>query len=539
MLPTEGIGLLTLRDSIRVVREHWVLVVAGLVLGVIVAVVVTVLTPRQYSSSVVLYVAARSGADTTQANYQGSLLSEQRVKSYQQMITSDRILAPAAAQIPGAVLDTSSVTASVQADTTLITATVTDRDPVRAAQMANAVATVFSRTVDGLERAADPASPAAVSAEIFEPAVPSSSPVSPKPLVDSLLGLVLGLLAGLGAALARHLLDTRVRSLEDISRLSNAPNLGAIGFDKQAVDRPLVVETDPTDPRAEAFRQIRTNLQFVDVENDHKVVVVTSSLPEEGKSASVCNLALALRAAGLSCVVIEGDLRRPKVTEYFGLDRTVGLTTVLTGQVTLDDALQPWRGDDLQVLASGILPPNPSELLGSRNMQELLEQLSRRFAVVLIDAPPLLPVTDAAAVGRLCDGAIVLVRHGETTKSQLSTAIGSLEAASVRLLGTVLNFVPTSGPNSYAQYGYYRYEQDAKDKGPATPENGWGPADSSVPRVESAKRPNGAHSVVLSPRPYPVGKRDDDARVGAGAPSSAEPVPAGDGQARATNGTAP
>lgn len=450
---------MTLREYLQVVRERWLFVTAGLVLGVVAAVVLTVLSPRQYSSTVVLYVASQSANDNTQAQYQGSLLSEQRVKSYTEMITSPRVTGPAAAQVgdpAGASGLGGKVTAAAKPDTVLLTVSVTDTVPERAAAMANAVADVFSRSVATLEQPASRLGPPAVSVQVFEPAVVPTSPASPRPPLNVALGAVLGLLLGLGAAFARHVLDTRITSVEAVERLADAPTLGAIAFDRDTVDKPLILETEPHSPRAEAFRQVRTNLQFVDVEHTRKVIVVTSSLPGEGKSFSASNLSLALRAAGTSVALVEGDLRRPRVADYFGLDRTVGLTSVLTGRASLDAALQPWGGSrTMQVLASGVLPPNPSELLGSRNMEELLAELARRFSVVLVDAPPLLPVTDAAAVGRLCDGAIVVVRHGQTTRTQLGAALTALGAASVRVLGTVVNFVPTTGPGGYAQYGSY------------------------------------------------------------------------------------
>ena len=454
---------MTLREYLQVIRERWLYVVAGLVLGVVAAVVLTMLTTRQYASSVVLYVASQSSQDNTQAQYQGSLLSEQRVKSYTEMITSSRITTPAAAQIGAPASLGAAVTASAQPDTVLVTVGVTDTDPQRAAAMANAVGDVFSKSVAALEQPVGRAGPPAVSIQVFEPAVAASSPASPRPPLNVALGAVLGLVLGLGAAFARHVLDTRITSVEAVEKISGAPTLGAISFDRDTGDKPLILESDPHSPRAEAFRQVRTNLSFVDVEKAHKVVVVTSSLPSEGKSFSASNLALALRAAGTSVVLVEGDLRRPRIADYFGLDRTVGLTSVLTGRTTLDAALQPWGGSrTMQILASGVLPPNPSELLGSKNMAELLTELGRRFQVVIVDAPPLLPVTDAAAVGRLCDGAVLVVRHGQTTRPQLEAALGALDGAAVRVFGTIVNAVPTTGPRRYAQYGSYYATEDSQ-----------------------------------------------------------------------------
>ena len=447
---------MTLREYLIVIRERWTFVVAGLLLGVVAALALTVLTTRQYTSTAVLYVATTpSTQDNAQALYQGSLLSEQRVKSYTEMIASPRITDPAATQAGLDPTSKPSVSATAQPDTTLITVSTSGPDAAAAARMANAVADEFSRSVAALEQPLDRTRPPAVSIQLFEPAVVATSPTSPKPLVNLPLGAVLGIVLGLVAAFARHTLDTRIRSVQEVERFSEAPNLGAVAFDRTITERPLVVDAGWQSAQAEAFRTIRTNLQFVDVEHQQKVVVVTSALPGEGKSTTSANLALALRAAGTSVCLVEGDLRRPGLADHFGLEREVGLTTVLTGRTSLAHALQPWGGRTMQVLASGVLPPNPSELLGSRSMEKILAELSLRFAVVIVDAPPLLPVTDAAAVGRLCDGALVVVRHAQTTRHQLDGALDALEAASVRLLGTVVNAVPTTGPQAYAQYKSY------------------------------------------------------------------------------------
>ena len=451
---------MTLREYLTVVRERWTFVVAGLLLGVVAALALTILTTRQYTSTATLYVATQSTQDNTQALYQGSLLSEQRVKSYTEMITSPRITDPASAQAGLSGASKPSVSATAQPDTTLITVSTTGPNAEAAARMANAVSDVFSRSVAALEQPLDRTRPPTVSIQLFEPAVVATSPTTPKPLVNLPLGAVLGVVLGLVAAFARHTLDTRIRSVQEVERVSESPNLGAIAFDRTITEHPLVVDASWRSPQAEAFRTIRTNLAFVDVERRQKVVVVTSALPGEGKSTTSANLALALRAAGTSVCLVEGDLRRPGLADHFGLERTVGLTSVLTGRATLAHALQPWGGRTMQVLASGVLPPNPSELLGSRSMEKILAELSERFAVVIVDAPPLLPVTDAAAVGRLCDGALVVVRHGQTTRHQLDAALDALDAASVKLLGTVVNAVPSTGPQAYAQYKSY-YGTDA------------------------------------------------------------------------------
>jgi capsular exopolysaccharide synthesis family protein len=222
------------------------------------------------------------------------------------------------------------------------------------------------------------------------------------------------------------------------------------------------VHEDPQSPRAEAFRQLRTNLQYVDVDNPRKVVIVTSALPGEGKTTSVCNLAITMAAADKRVLVVEADLRRPSLADLLGLERSAGLTDVLAGRVRSQQVIQPWAGGRFDVLASGPLPPNPSELLASRQMAALLSDLRERYDVVLIDSPPLLPVTDAAAMAPSTDGAILICRFNKTTREQVGRAAEALAAVSVPLLGTVFTMVPGSGPRAYGQYNaYHRTEKPA------------------------------------------------------------------------------
>ena len=257
----------------------------------------------------------------------------------------------------------------------------------------------------------------------------------------------------LAAAVLRETLDTTVKGKDDLQQLTGATPLGVIAEDPDVAKRPLVVQVEAQSPRAETFRQLRTNLQFVDVDRPLKTVVMTSASAEEGKSTTACNLAITLAQAGVRTILVEADLRRPRVADYMGLEGAVGLTSVLTGLTSLDEALQPWGRNAMWVLASGPLPPNPSEILGSHQMSELLKTLEDRADVIVLDSPPLLPVTDAAVLARHADGAVLVVRHGKTRREQVTRALEALQGVDARLLGTVLNWAPVKGPDA-DNYGY-------------------------------------------------------------------------------------
>ena len=230
-----------------------------------------------------------------------------------------------------------------------------------------------------------------------------------------------------------------------------------VTFDPDAKNHPLVTLRDS--PRAEAFRTIRTNLRYVDVDNPPRSVVITSSLPGEGKTTTACNLSIALAQAGSKVLLIEADMRRPRVAEYLGVDGTIGLTDVLIGQASTADAIVSWQRGLLDFLPSGAIPPNPSELLGSRQMTDLLKDLVDKYDSIILDAPPLLPVSDAAILATVTDGALLIAHYGDTTHEQVQHAADALRQVGARILGSVLNFAPAGrrGGYGYGKGGGYGY----------------------------------------------------------------------------------
>jgi len=449
---------MTLHDHLRILRERWLIVLALVLVGVLAAGAVWYLRPQEYTARLTMYVSAQT-ADSAQSAYQGAQLSQQRVTSYVELVASPRVTEEVGRRL-GLAISTDDLAEQIKAssalDSVLVDVAVTDTSPQRAADIANAVGQVFSGLVTELERPTTPGVQPPVAVRVVQPAPVPAIPSSTSLPVALALGLIAGLGLGIAGALARSALDTSVKSPDHLRDATGAPNLGFIAFDPQTPKRPLTVHEDPHSPRSEAFRQLRTNLQFVDVDHPRKVVVVTSSLPAEGKSTTLANLAIAMSSAGYRVLAIEADLRRPKLADLLGLDRAVGLTSVLAGRVHAGQAIQHWPGG-IDVLASGPLPPNPSELLASQQMATLLADLRERYDAVLIDTPPLLPVTDAAAIAPATDGVILVCRYKETRRDQLRTAVQALESVSATVLGTVFSMVPASGPRAYAQYNsYYR-----------------------------------------------------------------------------------
>jgi non-specific protein-tyrosine kinase len=254
-------------------------------------------------------------------------------------------------------------------------------------------------------------------------------------------------------AAARHSLDVTVKTAEQAEDAAGTALLGAVPFDPSSARSEVISASTPDSHHAEAYRQVQTSMQFMDADRATKVVVVTSCVPEEGKSTTACNLAISLSEAGKRVLLIDGDLRRPRAARYLGLPSGAGLTSVLVGQAELDDVVQSWNNNTFDVLASGPVAPNPSKLVGSQHMRQLLDRLRERYDMVLIDAPPVLPVADAVMLASAADGAVLVVRHGKTRRDQLVKAAATLRRAEVDVLGAVLNFAPRRGPDSY-YYGY-------------------------------------------------------------------------------------
>ena len=222
------------------------------------------------------------------------------------------------------------------------------------------------------------------------------------------------------------------------------------------------IDRNSSKPIAEAYRQLRTNLQFVNVDDPPKVIMISSAVPSEGKTTVAVNLALILAEAGRSVTLVEGDLRRPRVTRYLGLVGGAGLTNILAGSAEVEDVLQAYGDGNLKVIAAGPTPPNPSELLASSHMARLVDQLRGGSDFVLVDAPPLLPVADASGLAAIVDGVVLSVRYGSTHKAQLRQTRATLDRVGARTLGIILNIVPPKAEVS-SVYGYgYGYSYDAE-----------------------------------------------------------------------------
>jgi capsular exopolysaccharide synthesis family protein len=470
-----------LSDYLKILRTHWVAVLLCTLLGGAAAFGWTLVQPKVYTSEasgiITTGVSEDLGAALVGDNY-----AKSRVKSFVDVATSQGVAEHVIEQLslddsPAALIGR--VAVSNPLDTAVLKVTASASTPESAQQLAEAWIAGMSAQIAEIENSGPPASEpvdeagtpttdaapeSVVGFQTFDAATLPTGPSSPNTRLSVALGLLVGLALGVGYAVIRTTLDRRIRNVAALKDAFDVPVIGSVPFEKSlTTERRILAEGEGDGggegrALAEAMRKLRTNLQFMNVDHPARVVVVTSSLPGEGKTTVTANLALAIAASGQPVVVVDGDLRRPMVATTFGAIGSAGLTDVLIGRATLNQVVQPWGSTGrLAVLAAGSIPPNPSELLGSEAMRATLAQLAQH-AIVLIDAPPLLPVTDAAVLAARTDGAIVVSYAGRTRIDALEHALAELERVQARPLGLVLNGVPRRGVDrdAYAsEYGGY------------------------------------------------------------------------------------
>jgi non-specific protein-tyrosine kinase len=446
---------MSLNEALRVLRTRWRITVLCLLLALLGATVVTSMMPRQYSSDVTLYVSLQGEANGADAAYQASQLAKERVVSYAPLLKDERITQPVIDQLHLATTSAelaNKITVTLQPDTVVLTAAVTQNSPEGAATVANALAQEFVGLVGDLEQpiaatgtvpvGQPPPAPSKIGVKIIRPATPVAKAISPNPVLNLGLGATLGLLLGVGAAFLRNARDTTIHSTRRVEELTGAPVLTAVAADRDFRRHPVTLGAHPGSAQVEAYRKLRTNLLFLEPGKPHRVIVVTSPGVGEGKSTAACNLALALADAGNRVVLIDVNLRRPQVEQYLGIGPTAGVVNVLAGRIPLRRAVGRWVEGGLDVLTAGPVPFNPSELLASRATAALLDEVRQHYDFVILDTPALLPVTDAATVAARADGVVMVVRYGRTVEEQVTGAVTALDAVQAPLLGMVLMGTP-------------------------------------------------------------------------------------------------
>ncbi|QGP87140.1 polysaccharide biosynthesis tyrosine autokinase [Gordonia sp. 135] len=430
-------------------RRSWYVIVCIAAIAGVCAVSIGLLQQPRYESVATLYVTSAT-EDTAQNAYQGSLASQQRVASYARLVSSDAVLT-SALQSSGLTLSLDEARNAVSADTSpqtvILSVVARTTSPVESTTLANAVADAMTRSVAQLETPEDGGMPLA-KLTVVTPASPNSEPVAPSITRNLLIALLAGSIVGCLLVAVRTRFDSKIRSSTDLSEALNVPVLGLIPRDSQVVEGGVVDFGAGASPIGEAYRKLRTNLSFLSMDKPPTVFMITSARPDEGKTVTSMNLAAVLAEDGRRVLLIDADLRKPSIAGALGISNAVGLSGVLRGELPFADAAQALTGS-VDVLATGELPPNPSEFLASDRFGQLLQVTRETYDYVLVDTSPVLPVTDAVVLSRWVDGVLYVARSSVSTVTDVTSAVSELAAGNAKVLGAVLNCV------DFAQMGYY------------------------------------------------------------------------------------
>jgi len=485
-----GVAMPPEEDRTQIVRRIWAVVrrnawILALftVLGVAGAWGVSMLMPTKYTSTASVFVSVDSDGSISDA-YQSTQFAEQRMQSYAQLVSGDVL---AEQVIKDLNLDmtprdlTKELEATVVQDTVVMEISATDTDAAQAQRIASDAVKVLSNQAEQLEARTDnndnkgnsksrsssnQQSTTAPRISLINSPEKATQPSSPKMAMNLILGGVLGFLVACILVALRFFLDRSVRSSEELVRRTGLPKLGRVPVIPEAQRTKPLDFNDDRVRSAEAFRELRVNLRFVNVDNPPRVISVTSARIADGKSMTSLNLAGALAADGDTVCLVDADMRRSKMTTYFGgaIHSSVGLSTALAGDADVADVLQETEITGLDVLAAGVTPPNPGELLGSQAFRHILDELRERYDWVIVDTPPILPVTDGALVATTVDAVIVAVRYGKRNYDDVTRTLASLRAVHAPIIGTVLTGVPQKSDEERYVGSYSRYESESEHK---------------------------------------------------------------------------
>lgn len=439
------------RPSLR--RHVPRLVIAGLI-GVLLAALWTLIQPKTYTATARSFVSTKN-ADSLSELQQGSSFTQQQISSYTLLATTPAVLNPVVKALHDPKVTVKSLTTKVSVtnpvNTSFLVIAASSSSPWQAQTIANGVAEQLADTIESIETpAGDASSPVKVT--VVESAAKPTSPSSPKLLQSLILGALAGALIGAAIFALRRRFDTTIREASDITDATGVPIVGSI---------PKATAEETEDPRAargtgalsEAVRVLRTNVQYLD-RRAGKSFVITSPRPGDGKTTVAVNLALALADVHDRVLLVDADLRKPQVGVRLDLDESVGLSDVLIGRVPFGECVQPVRGSGLQVLTAGHRPPNPSELLDSAEMRDLLASWALDYEWVIVDSAPTLNLADTPAIASAVGGVLLVVRAGRAHRAEIEDAEAALTAVDGALKGIVFNCAPRADGKGYYSYYY-------------------------------------------------------------------------------------
>jgi succinoglycan biosynthesis transport protein ExoP len=446
---------LELKEVLDAFRAKRAWIIGGVLVGLLLAALFNWTTERTYASTSQLFVNVPSPPDEI-APLDADTYSQQRMVSYIQVLTGREVAQRVVdeLQLPlTAKMVQEKVSATPVPGTVILEIEVIDSSPERAQAIADSAGRQFASKIAELETPRQAGGPI-VEIETLQAADFDAVPAAPGVRRNLMLGVALGLVVGLGLALLRSRMDRTLRLEADVREAADADLVGGVPEDRHLAARHVPADGSGQSAVTEAFRAIRVNLRRADGNGAPQVVVVTSSLPQEGASTVAVNLAVSFTRSGSRVILVDGNLRKPRVARYLGLTDGPGLTDVIAGRADLQQVTQSRENGTLSVLGAGHLSSDTDAVLDSPRMRALSKTLRDTYDVVIIDTPPLLSVIDAAALSALADGCLLVARFGRTTQDDLAEATSTLARVHARLFGVVLNRVPPKAANGQRRRKY-------------------------------------------------------------------------------------
>lgn len=448
-VPAKEHGL-DLTPALALFRRRWVSLVSCLLLGLLGGVLAYEQTAPTYQSTSRIFFNLPSTPDVA-AQAQGFQLTTELLQSYARIATSRSAADAIARSLRGALSPSdvqTRISATPEQQTLLLDVAATGPTPAEAQQLAIAATDNLVAQIGQLESV----KAAQIKPQIVDAADLPSTPISPRKKVDLGLGLALGIVGGLLAALLADSLDRRLRGAAQVAQITGLPEIGRTPRSRALAKSPLHAWGADGGDLREAFRSIRTAVQFLRPDAPPRSILVTSPVVGEGKTTTALNLAVALAASGESVILVDADLRRAGLSVALGLDRAGGLTAAIRDPGSVGDYLVPGPQERLQVLSAGALPPDPSEMLGSQNMSSLVQRLGEMADVVVFDCAPVIPVTDAVTFSTQVDAVLLVVRERRSIRQEVTETLRRLRGVGARPAGFVLNGVPERAGSGYV-YG--------------------------------------------------------------------------------------
>ena len=435
---------MTLADYLRLLRKRWYVVAVCVVVGLVAGLGVSAVVPPTYDARATLYFSTvvTGPASGTVSAYETNLLAEQQVKTTSLLVETERVAQDVIddLQLPMTASQLiPHLSASSDPETVVLAVDATDSSPQRSADIANSTARALVRLTDTINKenaAANlPTVLPSVRAQVIQAAVVPATPSAGTRTANLLGGLLVGLLVGLAMVLLRELLNRKVRTGDELAALSAAPAMGATPRTAAVRLRPVTVVEDPDSELANAYRQLRVNVGVAMAES--RVLAVVSSGSGDGRSLTVCNLAVAFAESGYRVAVLEADLRRPRLGDYLGFEHGVGLAEVLAGVHATGEVVRSWRGC-VDVVLAGHQRLEPGRLVASGRMLTVLEELKADHDVVLVDTPAASAGSDVAVLSACTDAVLLLARRGRTRRAEVERLVEALRLASGNVIGSVL-----------------------------------------------------------------------------------------------------